>query len=79
MILRIVLVTALVILFVVPIYHMLVKRTTRIKSELESSNDAAQQLEDIKTKTKNLKATCSEEERAAEKKAKAARKVMSKL
>lgn len=79
MILRIVLVTALVILFVVPIYHLLMKRTTRIKSELESSNDAAQRLEEIKTKTKTLKAACDEEEREAEKKAKAARKVRSKL
>ena len=79
MILRIVIVVALVILFVVPIYRLLVKRTIRVKSELESSNDATQQLEEIKSKTKNLKAECDEQERSAKKKAEQARKVRSKL
>ena len=79
MILRIVFVVALVILFVVPIYRLLLKRTTRVKSELESSDDAEQQLEELKTKTKNLKAECAEQERSAKKKAEQARKVRSKL
>jgi len=79
MILRIVIVVALVILFVVPIYRLLVKRTIRVKSELESSNDATQQLEEIKSKTKNLKAECAEQERSAKKRAEQARKVRSKL
>ena len=79
MILRIVFVTALVVFIVVPLYQFLLRRLTRIESELKSSDDAEQQLEEIKTKTKNLKANCAEQEREAEKKAKAARKVKSKL
>ena len=79
MILRIVFVTALVVFIVVPLYQFLLRRLTRIESELKSSDDAEQQLEEIKTKTKNLKANCDEQEREAEKKAKAARKVKSKL
>jgi len=53
--LRIVFVVALVILFVVPIYNILKRRTTRIKSELESeSPDLDERLEQLKQKKHKL-------------------------
>ena len=79
MILRIIIVTSLAIVFVVPIYNILKKRTTRIKSELDEELDVDQRLAEIKQKTNNLKKDCAEEERSATKRARAARKIKNNL
>ena len=78
--LRIVFVTTLVILFVVPIYHILKRRTTRIQSELEDEpEDTAERFAEIEQKKKKLKKDCEEEIRSAERRVKAARKTKTKL
>jgi len=79
LILRLVFVAVLVIIFVVPIYNLLKRRTTRIKSELEEDGDIDQQLVTLNQKTKKLQKDCDEEIRSAEKRAAKARKTKKKL
>lgn len=80
MILRIVFVTVLVLVFVVPIYNLLKRRTTRIKSELEDEpEDASMRLTEIKQKQTKLKKDCDEEIKSAKKRAKKARDIQNKL
>jgi len=74
--LRLIFVAVLAVLFVVPIYKLLMRRTVRIRSELEDENrDAESRFAELKQKQKKLKADCSEEERAAIRRAKAAEKI----
>jgi len=79
MILRILIVTALALLLVVPIYNVLKRRTSRIKSELDEEPDAEQRFAELKQKTNKLKKDCAEEERSANKRAARARKIQTKL
>ena len=78
--LRIVLVVSLMILFVIPIYHILKRRMARIKNELETeSPDARERLDELKQKKQKLKKDCAEEERSAKRRAKAAKNIQNKL
>ena len=80
MLLRIVFVVGLFLLFVVPIYHILKKRTIKVKTELENdAMDATHRLIELKQKTKQLKQDCKQEEQSAKQRANTARKVRNKL
>ena len=79
MLLRLIFVAVLVLLFVVPIYNMLKRRTTKIKSEMEDAKDVEIKLLELKTKEKQLKQDCKEEIKQAEEKEKHARKVSKQL
>ena len=74
--LRLVFIVALVILFVVPIYHLLKRRTTRIKSELEDETpDVQDRLEELKQKQHKLQVDVSENLRTMKQKTKVANSV----
>ena len=76
---RIVFVVTLIIVFVVPLYHLLKRRTTAVKSELEEESDVETQLVELKQKKKKLKANCKEEVQKAKKREKTAKKVEKKI
>ena len=78
MLLRLLLIVSLVILFTVPIYHLLMKKTVRVKRELENQDDfldLAGRADEFKTKNKQLKEDVKNELRDLEKKQKSVRKV----
>lgn len=82
MLLRLLLIAALVIFFTVPIYHLLMRKTVRVKRELESQDDfmdLAGRADELKTKNKQLKADTAEELKALEKKQKSVRKVQKQI
>lgn len=82
MLLRLLLIAALVIFFTVPIYHLLMRKTVRVKRELESQDDfmdLAGRADELKTKNKQLKADTAEELKTLEKKQKSVRKVQKQI
>ena len=82
MLLRLLFIVALFIFFVVPIYHILVKRTIRVKRELDNKDDfldLAGRAEELDSKNKELKKDTASELKSLEKKQKAVRKVQKRI
>ena len=82
MLLRLLFIAALVIFFTVPIYHLLMRKTVRVKRELESKDDFldfAGRADELKAKNKQLKADTAEELKTLEKKQKSVRKVQKQI
>lgn len=80
MIIRLLLVAIVAGLLVWPIYHFLLKRFIRAKNELEdTSDDVGDRLEELRQQESKLKFDCKEEEKEAQRRAKKAQKVRSKL
>jgi len=78
--LRLLFFSSLVILFAAPLYHILKRRIDRIREELESEPDSLDERLDALTRNrKNLESDCKKEILDANRRAKAAETIQTKL